>query len=322
MTPVRNQFDLAWKEALTRYLPEFLALFKPEVHDAVDWSQKVEFLESETRRLQSPRPAPLRGQRRVVDLLARVALARGANALLLVHVEVQAQRDSLFDVRMRIYNDRLFDQIGLPVYSLAVLIDGDPDWRPQRHETTVFDCRSVLEFPVVKLLDWRDRRAELEASSNPFALVAAATVAVLETRPDQEARRERAVRIVRLLLERGFPRHYIGGLFRILEVMMPMSDRLRESFVREVSQLEKKHGVQLVSPLESYFTRKGRKEGLVEGRRELIRAILVGRFGELPASLEQELDTVTSEEVLDGLGLQAATVKSVQEFADRMGRMR
>lgn len=215
---------------------------------------------------------------------------------------------------MRIYNDRLFDQIGLPVYSLAVLIDGDPDWRPQRHETTVFDCRSVLEFPVVKLLDWKDRRAELEASSNPFALVAAATLAVLETRPDQEARRERAVKIVRLLLERGFPRHHIGGLFRILEVMMPMSDRLRESFVREVNQLEKKHGVQLVSPLESYFTRKGRKEGLVEGRRELIRAILVGRFGELPASLEQELDTVTSEEVLDGLGLQAATIASVGEF--------
>lgn len=126
---------------------------------------------------------------------------------------------------MRLYNDRLFDLTELPVFSMAVLVDASPTWRPNRHVVELWGCRSTLEFPVVKLLDWRGRREELERSSNPFALVAAANLAVLETRPDQQARLERALRIVRLLLQRGFTQEQIDLLFLILEVMMPRPTR-------------------------------------------------------------------------------------------------
>jgi hypothetical protein len=194
--------DLAWKEALRAYLPEFLALFKPEVHAAIDWSQGIEFLDSETRRLRRP-GGGTRGQRRTADLVARVALVDGSRALILLHVEVQARREEQFDLRMRVYNDRLVDATGLAVYSLAILVDGDPGWRSRPYVAQVFDCRATLEFPVIKLLDWKDRRQELDASPNPFALIAAATLAPRPAGPPGEGAGNRAAPAATGLLAAG-----------------------------------------------------------------------------------------------------------------------
>lgn len=310
---VRDNLDLAWREALTGYLPEFLALFLPEVHDAIDGTHPVEFLDTETRRLRRPprgRPWTLRGQRRVVDLVAKVRLREGQDVLVLVHVEVQARFDPDMPLRMRLYNDRLFDITGLPVFSLVVLADSNPGWRPDRHEVGLWGCRSTLEFPVIKLLDWQERRAELEASTNPFALVVAATLAVLETRPNQPARLHKALRLVRLLLERGFRQDQIDGLFHLLEVIMPMSDRLTEDFTREVIELEKKHASKLVSPLEMYARKKER----MQGHREAIQVVLRARFGETPSDLAELLEARRDSRSLSRLMERAATADSLSDF--------
>jgi len=313
---IRNQLDLAWKEALRRYLPEFLALFKPELHAALDLSQGIEFLDTETRRLRRP-VAGAKGQRRTADLVVKVALADGTRAVILLHVEIQAQRDERFDLRMRVYNDRLVDALGLSVYSLAILVDADPEWRSRPYVAQVLDCRATLEFPVIKLLDWRGRREELEASSNPFALIGAATLAALETRPNQPARLERALRIARLLLRRGFSAEEVGGLFYLLEVIMPLNKQLDEVFTREVAELEKRHARQLISPSEQRGRRQGRLEGRVEGRLEgkleVVRALLESRFGELPEELDRALTAVREPQVLDRLAVQALSLGSVRE---------
>lgn len=314
MSRIRNNLDLAWKEALSRWLPEFLALFQPEVHAAIDWTRPPVFLDSETRRLRRPprgRPWTLRGQRRVVDMVARVALRQGAEALVLTHVEVQGRHDPDLPLRMRLYNDRLFDLTALPVFSMAVLIDASPTWRPDRHVVELWGCRSTLEFPVVKLLDWRDRREELERSGNPFSLVVAANLTVLETKPDQPARLEKALKIVRLLLQRGFTQEQIDGLFDILEVMMPMNDKLSEIFTREVTLLEKQHARRLVTPTEIRALKKGRQEGRVEAQCAAIRTVLEARFGEVPEHLEAALPTGQD---LDALVRHAATAANLEEF--------
>lgn len=314
MSRIRNQLDLAWKEALRAYLPEFLALFKPEVHAAIDWSQGIEFLDSETRRLRRP-GGGTRGQRRTADLVARVALVDGSRALILLHVEVQARREEQFDLRMRVYNDRLVDATGLAVYSLAILVDGDPGWRSRPYVAQVFDCRATLEFPVIKLLDWKDRRQELDASPNPFALIAAATLVALETRPDQPARLEKALGIARLLLRRGFSPQDVSGLFYLLEVIMPLGKPLEERFVQEVTELEKQHASGLISPSELRGRRQGRLEGRLEGKLEIVRALLSGRFGELPQDLDRAISAVRDPKRLDQLAVQALAVGSAQEFA-------
>jgi hypothetical protein len=42
-----SDYDGAWKEALRRHLPEFLAKFFPELYDLVDWTAEPEWLDKE-----------------------------------------------------------------------------------------------------------------------------------------------------------------------------------------------------------------------------------------------------------------------------------
>ncbi len=62
----------------------------------------------------------------------RVWRQDGAEAWVLVHVEVQSQAEADFAERMYIYNYRLFDRFRRRVASLAVLGDERAGWRPDR----------------------------------------------------------------------------------------------------------------------------------------------------------------------------------------------
>ena len=108
--------DLAWKEALTSFLPQFLELVLPEVHQDIDWSFVPEFLDSELRSLHRG----MKGQRRHADLVVRIHLRAGGPALVVLHFEVQSQKDGDLPLRMRVYHSRLFERHRCPVYSLAI----------------------------------------------------------------------------------------------------------------------------------------------------------------------------------------------------------
>jgi hypothetical protein len=46
-----DDYDSPWKEALERYLPQFLALLFPSAHAGIDWSQGYEFLDKELQQV-------------------------------------------------------------------------------------------------------------------------------------------------------------------------------------------------------------------------------------------------------------------------------
>ncbi len=58
----------------------------------------------------------------------------------------------------------------------------------------------MLVFPVVKLLDFKTRTVELEASANPFALVVLAQLAATATKRDPAARLDRKIGLTRRLV--------------------------------------------------------------------------------------------------------------------------
>ena len=89
-------FDSPWKEALDLYFRAFLLMFFPEIHDAIDWSRPVEMLDKEFQQLV-PRAAQ---GRRTVDKLVKVWRKNGRAVWVLIHVEVQAQKDRAFGRRM------------------------------------------------------------------------------------------------------------------------------------------------------------------------------------------------------------------------------
>ena len=95
-----TDYDSPWKEMLDRYFPAFMAFFFPAAAAEIDWSRGYESLDTELQ--QIVRDAAL--GTRLADKLMRVWRRDGVEQVVLIHVEVQGQRDPDFPKRMYVYN--------------------------------------------------------------------------------------------------------------------------------------------------------------------------------------------------------------------------
>jgi hypothetical protein len=84
-----EELDSPWKEALEHFLDAFLALCFPEVHAGIDWTRGYESLDKELQ--QIIREAAV--GKRLADKLFKVWRKDGNEAWLLIHIEVQGQRE-------------------------------------------------------------------------------------------------------------------------------------------------------------------------------------------------------------------------------------
>ncbi len=211
-------YDSPWKEGLDIYLEPCLALLFPLAHAGIDWARGFESLDKEFQ--QVVREAEL--GRRFVDKLFKVWLKDGAEYWVLIHIEVQSTHDGKFTERMYVYNYRIFDRYNKPVASFAVLADDDPDWRPNEYRQSVLGCETGIRFPMIKLLDFAAREAELASSANPFATVVLAQLQTLKTHGDPAARQASKTDLVRALFEKGFSVKDVRELFRLIDWMMSL----------------------------------------------------------------------------------------------------
>lgn len=179
-----DDYDGAWKAALGVYLPEFLALGFPAIHEAVDWARPYRFLETELQRAAGD---DQRG-RRTADKLVELWRRDGAAAWVLLHLEVQSQDAGDFAARMFGYHCRLRERYERPIVSVAVLGDDRPRWRPAEYASALWGCEVQFRFPTLKLLDYAERLGELERSRNPVAALIMAHLAAQRTRRDPEQR--------------------------------------------------------------------------------------------------------------------------------------
>jgi hypothetical protein len=312
-----SDFDSPWKEALELYFPAFVALLFPHIHGEVDWSRSYEFLDKELQQVAREGETG----RRLLDKLVKIWLAGGDEAWVLIHVEVQAQPEAIFAQRMFVYNYRVFDRYNRVVVSLGVLADDNPAWRPDCYSYGLWGCEVGIRFPVVKLLDFEAREAELEASRNPFAVVVLAHLKALRTREDHQARCNWKTRLVKGLYDRGYQRRDVQQLFRVIDWLMDLPKELEQQFWHDVQQYEQEKHMPYITSIERIGRqegerigrqkgeRSGRREGLIDG----IRALLELRF-------PSDVDTVMPEilQLNDLAVLQAllAAIKSAASLDD------
>jgi hypothetical protein len=152
-----DEYDSPWKEAITRYFPEFMAFYFPEASQAIDWSRGYTFLDQELA--QVIRDAEL--GKRLLDKLVQVSTHDDQEQWVYIHIEIQSSRDSDFAKRLFTYNYRIYDRYDRPVASMAVLADESPGWKPKSYSYTLFGSRMGIDFPVVKLLDYEARGEQL-----------------------------------------------------------------------------------------------------------------------------------------------------------------
>jgi hypothetical protein len=310
----QDSYDSPWKEVLENYTQEFTAFFFPDAHDDIDWGRGYEFLDKELQ--QVTRDAVL-GQRQA-DKLVKVWRHGGDEAWVLMHIEIQSQGETGFAERMYGYNHRLYDRYRRHVASLAVLGDESKTWRPSHFGYDLWGCRVSFNFPVVKLLDYRDGWQDLESSANPFAVVVMAHLKAQETRRDDQERSLWKLSLIRQLYQRGFGRQDVINLFHFIDWIMRLPDDLDNTVWQEVQRYEEANKMEYITSVERIGMRKGMQQGLELGKREgLLRAIRLGldlKFGAAGFPLLSEISKIDDIALLESITDAIQTANSPEEL--------
>ena len=276
--------DSAWKEILDSHFEAFLSFFFPKIHRDIDWSRGYQTLDKELQVI-------LRGSRsrkRLADKLVRVHLKDDPRVPVHLHLEVQKRPEVDFEGRMFQYNFRIYDRRGGEVISLAVLTDSHSRVRRDCYKRSRWGFEQLMRYPVVHLLDFEDRRSELEASRNPFAVVVLAHLEARKTRGKPAKAFEAKWRLTRMLYERGYKKRDIMGLYKFIDWVLRLPEDLEREIQDRHRTLEGKTNMPYVSSIERFAKAEGEARGEARGEAKGLReAIALGlklRFGPMPVN--------------------------------------
>ncbi len=288
------EHDSPWKEVLEDLFEEFLAFFFPELHHAIDFTQPPEFLENELRQIA------VEGEtgKRVVDKLVKVFLQNGAERWLLIHIEIQGYQEQNFPERMFIYFYRLFDKHRKHVISLAVLTDDNPNFRPREYTRSGWGCEVVFRYPVVKLIDYRERMAELEADPRPFATIVRTYLRTLQTQGNTQERYTWKKRFLLELHEVGMPHETIRALYKFIDWIMRLPEGLEQKLVGEIEKLKEDNAMSYITAAERVGLAKGMAQGMAQGIAQSIAIVLEIKFGEAGESLTRRVQQTQRADIL------------------------
>lgn len=267
--PLPNDaYDAPWKGALFQFFPEFLAFYFPDVHATVDWTHMPEFLNKELQQVAQDSELG----KRLADHLVRLHTLGGGERWVLVHIEVQARRDSRLAERIFVYQYRIYDRYRRPVASLAILADSSKRWRPHLFGYQTFrGCDIRLRFRIAKLKDYADQMEELLEQDNPFALLTAAHLLTQQTKHQPQQRHAAKWRLTRMLVERDWDRQRVINLFHIIDWIMWLPKELEDRLWQDIIVIQGRQNMENYIPrgariqLEREFL-QAQERGLEEGR--------------------------------------------------------
>lgn len=332
------RYDLPWKAVVAHAFHPFMDLYFPAFSARIDWRQRPRFRDKELAGFGIGAKADVM----VADLVVEVLLRGARQRKMLLHIEIQAQRDTALARRVHDYNYRIGKAYGLPVVSLVLLADADPNWRPGTFRQRV-DGRTFA-FTSAKLLDYVASAGALEASNDPVAWLTLAHWRTQQTQHDPGKRYAAKLHLTQLLFKRRWKPRRIILLFNAISWMMTLPEPLEQRFRRAIRRLEKEYEMRLLNPLEQLVVNdhikkveaRGRKLGLKQGRREgwqegrqegreegleqgrvegavaLLERVLVQRFGPLPQTVRKKLAKASAAEI-EGWTDALATAQSLKQ---------
>jgi len=329
---LKTDYDTAWKATLETFLPACLEITHPQLAQLIDWSVAPEFLDTE---LQEIVRGSATGQQRV-DKLIKLQRRDGASELLLIHVEVQSQRDDELPSRMFRYLCRILDRFGQPPVSLAILADPHPRWNPGPYTYALGGMSILYQYATCKL-------AQLDltpwiVAGNPVARIIEAHRLAQGTTRNPKARRSGKLGLVRALLESGMSDVEIRELMRLVHWLLALPDEEELEFRKDVKHMEASMQTKRRSNYERIVWEEGRDEGRLEGRsegrlegldqgrhegrliagRELLLEQIHERFGGCDEALRQRVESIQDETRIRQLARAILTVPTLSEFEARV----
>lgn len=314
-----TNLDEPWKEAIELWLCAFLQFFFRSAYELIDWTRPPEALDKELQQIA----VEAASGRRIVDKLFKVWLLNGDEAWILIHIEIQSQRDETFALRMFVYHYRIFDKFQKPVISLAVLGDENANWRPSEFGYNRGGCSLQFKFPVAKLLDIGADVEALETDVNPFAALVLAHLKTLETRRDPKRRHGWKFRVIKSLYSRGYKAEQVRRLFRLIDWMMSLPKELDIEFRQRLLEFEAEKQMPYITSVERLGFERGiaegvtlgKAEGKAEAKADMVCQVLERRLGaKAPLDLEAAIRNSRDLAQLDRWVELAWAASSVEEF--------
>ena len=227
---IKSSQDTGWKRLITKHFESFLEFFYSDIHKDIDFGNGYEFLDKE---LQALMPESKTGER-TADKLVKVWLKNGLEEWLLIHIEIQGKKEERFEERMYIYNSRIFWEYRKEVVTLVILADNNKGFRPKKYESIRWQFKLTMEFPAVKLLDYKDK--ELEKINNPYSMAVQIHLKLLECGNKTDQKYIWKVTLVRKLLNAGYKPGEIQSLFEFINWLMPLPVDMEKKYVTEVKK--------------------------------------------------------------------------------------
>ncbi len=295
MSNPQTEYDSPWKDIIEDYFEDFIRFFLPEAHLEIDWTRPVEFLDKELQ--QVVQDAAL--GRRLADKLVKVWLKNGAEAWVLIHIEVQSQHDSDLAERMFVYHYRIYDRYRKTVVSIAVLGDESKSWRPNQFIYQKWGTKIEFNFSVVKLLDYQQGWSGLESSRNPFAVVVMAHLKTLETQDSRLERKKWKLALIRRLYEENYSRTDVINLLHFIDWMMSLPEELELEFWQSIQKLEEERRMRYVTSIERIGRQDGEIKGIKVGLLKGIELCLKEKFGDEGLAVLPEISKIDDSQILE-----------------------
>ena len=305
--------DRLFKELLENFFADFVELFFPEAHAAMDWGN-IKFLQQEVF------TDVTRGDKHLVDILVETRL-KGEPGIVLVHVENQAQAQSDFAERMFIYFSRLYQEHRCRILPIAVFSYPEIREEPDRFKLE-FPFLNVLDFHFLKLElrkhDWRD----YIRSNNPIA------AALLSKMKYQEKERVQVkLEFLRMLVHMELDPARMTLLTGFFETYLRLSETEERKLEEEMAKVDEKEARKMIELTTSWEEKgrtegriegkaegriEGRTEGRIEGQAELLLKLLKKRLGDVPTDMENYIRSLPGDR-LEQLAEAIFDLKSIDD---------
>ena len=322
--------DSPWKVTVEKLTRSFLEVTFPEVAAGIDWTVEPESLEQELLEIT---PASEIGAKRV-DKLLKVRLLDGTDQWLYVHIEVQMHHNPDLPRRLYIYHYRIFDKYGVSPITLALLGDTSRKWRPTSYHYQSLGCGITFLFRICKTIDFKGKLDDQRYRHQQALFIIAAHLGTQKHRQNPQQLSAYRLELTVKFHNEEYPLSDNHLLHHLIDWLMPLPEDLKIQFRNQLQQrlpdktmphitlfeeLALKEGLEkglekgLVEGLEKGLV-EGRQEGLVQNAREAILDVLETRFGQVPDSLRERVNTIGSEPTLKNLLRRAVRTPGLEEF--------
>ncbi len=189
--------DQLFKQLLRAFFADFLRLFDPETAAELDLDT-LEFRDTEAF-TDIPQ-----GERRTADLVVQVRTVGGAPRLLLIHVEVQRERELRFPWRMWQYYSLLRQREDLPVIPVALVLYPEHEGIALEEYTETVFGRTYLVFRYLQISLPRLEAVEYVQTGGVLGAALASVMRLPAEREAQIGVHLAGLRCVREAVETGF----------------------------------------------------------------------------------------------------------------------